>query len=71
MLTRPVLALRPGDRVRQPSGAWLTVAARPRPNPRGPRLTWHYVGGSTGTADWLAYVPCLPATRHAVEGGEC
>jgi hypothetical protein len=70
VLTRSVIALRPGDQVRQPSGAWLTVAARPRPNPRGPRLTWHYVGGSTGTADWLARVPCRPAPDQTAEGGE-
>ncbi len=61
LTTRLVLDLRPGDQVRQPSGAWLTVAARPQPNPRGPALTWRYLGGSTGRADWLDRVPCRPA----------
>jgi hypothetical protein len=61
VVTRPALELCPGDQVRQPSGAWLTVAARPRPNPRGPHITWPYLGGSTGTADWLDCVPCRPA----------
>lgn len=59
--TRPVLDLRPGDEVRQPSGAWLTVATRPTASPRGSALTWSYLGGSTGRADWLDTVPCRPA----------
>ena len=61
--TRPVLDLRPGDEVRQPSGAWLTVATRPQASPRGSVLTWSYLGGSTASADWLDRVPCRPAHR--------
>jgi hypothetical protein len=53
MVTRPVLDLHPGDEVLQPSGAWLTVAGRPQPAPRGSVLDWPYEGGSTGHADWL------------------
>ncbi|MDX3507423.1 hypothetical protein PV755_00550 [Streptomyces caniscabiei] len=59
----PVLDLRPGDEVRQPSGAWLTVASRPKASPRGSVLTWSYLGGSIASADWLARVPCRPAHR--------
>lgn len=58
--TRPVLDLRPGDEVRQPSGAWFTVASRPKASPRGSDLTWAYLGGSTSSADWLARVTCRP-----------
>lgn len=63
MVTRrvPVLDLRPGDQVRQPSGAWLTVARRPAASPRGSDLTWPYIGGSTGRADWLDRVLCRRA----------
>ena len=66
MVTRrvPVLDLRPGDRVRHSSGAWLTVAARPAASPRGSVLTWSYIGGSVGRADWLARVICRPAHRR-------
>lgn len=60
-MTRPVLQLRPGDQVRHPSGAWLTVAARPQPDPHGPHITWPYIGGTRGRADWLASVRCRPA----------
>lgn len=59
--TRAVLDLRPGDQVRHPSGAWFTVATRPTASPRGSALTWTYLGGSTGRADWLDTVPCRPA----------
>lgn len=59
--TRPVLDLRPGDEVRQPSGAWFTVASRPKASPRGSSLTWSYLGGSTASANWLAHVTCRPA----------
>ena len=58
--TRPVLGLRPGDQVRQPSGAWFTVATRPKASPRGSSLTWSYLGGSTSSADWLDRVTCRP-----------
>lgn len=61
--TRPALDLRPGDQVRQPCGAWFTVATRPQPSSRWARVTWSYLGGSTGTANWLARVPCRPAHR--------
>lgn len=63
MVTLPVLDLRPGDEVRHPSGAWLTVAARPAASPRGSVLTWPYIGGSVGRADWLDQVICRPARR--------
>ncbi|MCC9712043.1 hypothetical protein E4N62_46680 [Streptomyces sp. MNU76] len=61
MVTRPVLDLRPGDQVRQPSGVWLTVGARPRATRDGNVLFWFYVGGSTGRAGWLDEVECRPA----------
>ncbi|TQE35447.1 hypothetical protein [Streptomyces ipomoeae] len=61
---RAVLELRPGDQVLQPGGAWFTVAGRPRPS-RGPVVTWPYVGGSTGSAQWLALVECRPARTGA------
>jgi hypothetical protein len=64
--TRPVLELRPGDQVRHSSGAWLTVATRPQPSPRWASVTWSYLGGSTGSANWLARVPCRPAPRKGV-----
>lgn len=64
MVIRPVLDLRPGDQVRQSSGAWLTVAARPQASPRGSTLTWSYLSGSTGHADWLDQVHCRPARRR-------
>ncbi|MDX2539827.1 hypothetical protein PV437_42740 [Streptomyces scabiei] len=72
MVTRPVpvLELRPGDRVQDPSGRWLTVATRPRPNRSGARLSWLYRGGVRGRAHWLAELPCRPAhpARTAVPG---
>jgi hypothetical protein len=61
LTSRPVLDLRPGDQVHDPSGRWLTVATRPRPNRSGARLTWTYLGGIRGRAHWLAQVPCRPA----------
>ncbi|QFR00750.1 hypothetical protein F9278_36355 [Streptomyces phaeolivaceus] len=66
MVTRPmpVLGLRPGDQVRQPCGAWLTVGRRPRPSRTGAVLTWLYQGGGIGQADWLDLVPCRPDTRR-------
>ena len=63
--TSPVLDLRPGDQVRQPTGDWFTVATRPKANPRGSVLTWSYLGGSTGRADWLDHIPCRPARQGA------
>lgn len=68
MVIRPVLDLRPGDEVRQPSGAWLTVAARPQPTPRGSTLDWPYLSGSTGHADWLDQVECRPARAGSGAG---
>ncbi|MEI5522490.1 hypothetical protein WB388_17965 [Streptomyces brasiliscabiei] len=65
--TRPVLELRPGDQVHDPSGTWLTVATRPVPNHSGARLTWTYLEGVRGRAHWLAEVPCRPA--HATTSG--
>ena len=63
--TSPVLDLRPGDQVRQPTGDWFTVATRPKANPRGSVLTWSYLGGSTGRADWLDHIPCRPVRQGA------
>lgn len=60
MVTRPALTLRPGDQVRQPSGAWLTVGRRPRPSRTGAVLTWLYRGGGIGQAGWLDDVECRP-----------
>jgi hypothetical protein len=64
MVTRPVLDLRPGDEVRQPSGVWLTVGARPKASRGGAVLMWRYLGGGIGRADWLAQVECRPAQRE-------
>ncbi|MDX2552577.1 hypothetical protein ACKI1J_42870 [Streptomyces scabiei] len=61
MVMRPVLDLRPGDEVHDPSGRWLTVATRPRPDRVGDRLTWFYEDGIRGRAHWLATLPCRPA----------
>lgn len=63
MVTRPVpvLELRPGDEVLAPSGAWLTVATRPRASHGGAVITWFYLDGVYGRAHWLAEVPCRPA----------
>lgn len=60
----PVLDLRPGDEVHDPSGAWLTVATRPYPNRSGAVLTWFYRDGIRGRAHWLAQLPCRPANRR-------
>jgi hypothetical protein len=62
VVTRPVLDLQPGDQVRQPSGAWLTVGRRPRPSRTGAVLTWLYLGGGVGQAGWLDHVECRPTT---------
>ena len=68
MVTRPVpvLDLRPGDQVRQPSGVWLTVARRPIPRGSGAEVTWPYLSGRAGYAPWLATVECRPARRKGV-----
>ncbi|WP_200302278.1 hypothetical protein [Streptomyces adelaidensis] len=63
MVRRPVLALRPGDEVRQDGGAWFTVARRPLPRGSGAEVTWPYVGGRAGHAPWLATVECRPAAE--------
>ena len=69
MVTRrvPVLDLRPGDQVRQPSGAWWTVARRPIPRGSGAEVTWPYLGGRAGYASWLARVPCRRAAAGVGE----
>lgn len=66
MVTRrvPVLDLRPGDEVRDPSGMWLTVATRPYATRSGEFLTWFYLDGIAGRANWLAEVLCRPAHRR-------
>lgn len=68
--THPVLDLRPGDQVRQPCGAWLTVATRPQASQSGSVLFWFYEGGSTGRADWLDQVGCRPARTDTTTAGE-
>lgn len=70
MVTRPVLDLRPGDEVHDPSGMWLTVATRPRSDRSGARLTWFYLGGIRGRAHWLAELPCRPARTDTTTAGE-
>ncbi|MDX2667426.1 hypothetical protein [Streptomyces stelliscabiei] len=65
MVTRPAPDLRPGDQVRQPCGAWFTVATRPRASRSGAVLSWFYEGGSRGRAHWLAELPCRPARAGA------